>query len=157
MARYKMTGKSPCRTYQGFKAETLDNGRVVARIVQVEFGKDGIAEVDDDVDMSASVASRFISVVEAAAPVKAKAEPKPAPKVEPEATPPAPPVEPEEEPKTAPPVEPDDDVEDEDEEEAGDYEELSDGSFKCLLCDIEGEEKILKTEKGMINHIESAH
>jgi len=49
-----------------------------------------------------------------------------------------------------------DDDDDDDEQEAS-YEELEDGSFRCLLCAKDGEEKTLKTEKGMIDHITSKH
>jgi|GEM_PF-5638334 len=38
-----------------------------------------------------------------------------------------------------------------------DYEETDDGRFECLVCKREGEEKILKTEKGIIDHIEDKH
>jgi len=49
-----------------------------------------------------------------------------------------------------------DDVDDDDEDEAA-YELLEDGSYQCLICKAQDEEKILKTESGMLAHIESKH
>jgi len=53
----------------------------------------------------------------------------------------------------------DEDEEDEEEEESSDieYEKLANGSFLCLKCKSEGDEKILKTELGMIKHIQDKH
>jgi len=51
----------------------------------------------------------------------------------------------------------DDDGEEYVDDEAAEYEELEDGKFRCLVCARAGEEKILRTEKGMISHIEKTH
>lgn len=45
----------------------------------------------------------------------------------------------------------------EDDDVEVEYEELEDHSYKCLLCAKEGIEKVLKTEEGMLKHIESKH
>lgn len=61
-----------------------------------------------------------------------------------------------------------DETEDEEPEEAfGDdpeedhgavqYKELEDGRFECLICRDAGDEKILKTESGIIRHIDRDH
>ena len=42
-------------------------------------------------------------------------------------------------------------------DEEDDYEEMEDGRFRCLICMRAGEEKILRSENGMIAHIEKKH
>lgn len=42
-------------------------------------------------------------------------------------------------------------------EDSPEYEELDNGKFQCLVCKDEGATKVLKTEKGMTDHIMSAH
>jgi len=50
-----------------------------------------------------------------------------------------------------------DDDEDEEDEVLADYEETDDGSFRCLICAKDGVDKVLKTEAGMIKHIQDKH
>ena len=53
--------------------------------------------------------------------------------------------------------EPEPEPEPEEPEPEEEYYQLEDGRFQCAICERKGNEKILKTEEGMINHIADKH
>jgi len=160
--RYMLTGHhaKPC-THSGFRVlERPGNQPNGIEAVQVPFVPGKITSVETDIDMTVSVEAGFIVEIREVAP---EAPDAPTGPEETEATKdaPDPPKEDDAPPADDQNSEPEGDdepeEEEEEEEEEASYEELPDGRFQCLICKLNVEEKILKTEKGMIDHIQDKH
>jgi len=133
--------------------------------VAVSFVPGKAAEVDADLDMSGPIEAGFVTEIggHSDKPMKVKVGAMTA-TVDPgedgelnteddKVT--ISPTDPEEEPEEEEPEEEPEDEEDEDDQE--EYYQLDDGRFQCAICEREGNEKILKTEEGMINHVADKH
>lgn len=139
MKKYKVTGKSKCRVFDGFVPGVQANGQPINMVVEVVFDENGIGEADESVNLSSWLMEGFI--VELKPTVVVPVVPKKVVDV-------AVPVKEESVPAVVQNEQVDDGSDD------ADYEELDDGTFRCLRCK---EEKIFKTEGRVISHVEKVH
>lgn len=137
MKKYKVTGKSKCRVFDGFVPGVQANGQPINRVVEVVFDANGIGEADESVNLSSWLMEGFIVELKPNAVVEQKKTvDDPAPVKE----------------EPVPVVVSNEQVDEESDD--SDYEELDDGTFRCLRCK---EEKIFKTEGRVISHVEKVH